>query len=70
MGNIQLCHGGYSCMHESNGEGGLPHVTCVFLKVSRAFQVVCNSFFHKFRYLEGDMVSFTDSLSHSALITS
>ena len=57
-------------MHESNGEGGLPNVTCVFLEVSGAFQVVCDSFFHKFRYLGGDIVSFPDPLSHSALITS
>ena len=70
MGNIQLCHGGYSCMHESNGEGGLPNVTCVFLEVSGAFQVMCNSFFHRSHYLGGDTVLFTDSLSHLALITS
>ena len=43
-------------MHESNCECGLPNVTCVFLEVSGAFQVMCDSFFHKFRYLGGDTV--------------
>ena len=70
VGNSQLCRGRHSCMHESKGEGGLPNVTCLFLEVSGAFQVVCNSFFYKFQYLGGDMVLFADSLSHSALITS
>ena len=47
-----------------------PNVTCVFLEVSRAFQVVCDLFFHTFCDLGVDTVSFTDSLSHLALITS